>query len=176
MDPLSITASVITLVQATAGIGKGIRFLRSLAQIPAEFRDLVDELATLQTVINHVEVSLRELESTTTSSSSKLYSWGIDPGIIISLKNDLAQITRELEALCDRLKKSGPRPALKSEDRQDHERVSKYKWQKEKANIATLHHKARTTREYLGLCLSVFSSSQTQVARLTTPGPIHYSS
>ncbi|KAK7419694.1 hypothetical protein QQZ08_010781 [Neonectria magnoliae] len=63
MDPLSVTASIIALVQATAAIGKGVHFLRSLGHIPDEFCYLTNELSTLQAVLGQVTSALQELQS-----------------------------------------------------------------------------------------------------------------
>lgn len=153
MDPLSLTAGIIALAQAAAGLGKGIQFLHSLREIPAQFVELLEDLATLQSVTDHIHNSLRELESTSASHSEPPFS-GIGLSILASLEDDLAQIVKDLDALCDRLKKPG------GESMGSQSRVSKYKWQREKEHIAKLRNKARTTREYLALCFSVFSSSQ----------------
>lgn len=172
MDPLSVTAGVIALVQAAVGIGKGIRLLRALGEIPDEFRSLLDDLGTLQSVLRHVEVCLREFESTAASGSNVGPHFLVaDAGIINSLKNDLADITRELEALCDRLQ-TKPRTVPTSVNNQNATRVSKQRWHKEKSNIAKLQSKARSTRDYLSLCLSVLNSSQTSVIGVKSSGRV----
>lgn len=143
------------------GIGQALQFLRSLGEIPNEFKALLEELSTLQHVIRHVEDALTEFKSTDSlvpGPGSPLE--GIDTSIISSLKNDLIQVNSHLGALCDRLRKSRSQNAESDDTNHIKERVSKYKWQKEKGNIDKLQEKARTTREHLTLCLSVFNSSQ----------------
>lgn len=155
MDPVS------GIVQTAIGIGQALQFLRSLGEIPNEFKALLEELSTLQYVIRHVEGALTEFKSTGSfvpGPGSPLE--GIDASIIISLKNDLVQVNDNLSALCDRLRKSRSQNVESEEGTHNKERVSKYKWQKEKGNINKLQEKARTTREHLTLCLSAFNSSQ----------------
>ncbi|KAI0896537.1 ankyrin [Annulohypoxylon nitens] len=159
MDPLSITASAIALVQAIGGIAKGIRFLHSLGQIPLEYSGLLNELSTLQAVAEQVQAVLREFESSPSTTSSDLQFQGIDPSMLVFLKDDLAQTTKDLEAICDRLKvpkKQGEKSGANGE-----EAVSKWRWQREKNNIARLQQKARYTRENLSLCFTAFATSQT---------------
>lgn len=161
MDPLSAAANIITLVQAAVTIGKGVQFLRSLAEIPAEFQELLRELAILQSVVDYIQTEVRD-----TGSSRKRgirvddgFS-GIDPSIILALESDLVEISHELRSLCQRLRKP-QQSTQKGSNIDSNERVSKYKWQREKIYITRLRHKARTAKEHLNLCFTVFASSQT---------------
>ncbi|KAI0118337.1 ankyrin [Nemania sp. FL0031] len=160
MDPLSATASIIALVQAAVAVSKGVRFLRSFGQIPSEFTDLLNELSTLHAVIEQVEVALREWETLrpTTSYSASLQS--VDSSKVLSLKDNLAQVVEELDALCHRLE--APRKRGKKQGHDERPAVSKLRWQKERSNIARLRYKAQSSRELLSLCFSAFSSSQAQ--------------
>lgn len=156
MDPLSAVASAIALFQAAKGISKGVQFLRSLRGVPAEFSDLLDELSTLQSVVDHVEAASAELPSLAPPFLSR-----VDCGIIVSLKDDLVLITDELNSMCSRLAKPQRRPAHEAvPDGSQTERVSLFRWQAEKGNITKIRNKARNTREHLTLCFAVFSSSQ----------------
>ncbi|KAI0381181.1 ankyrin [Hypomontagnella monticulosa] len=154
MDPLSVTASVIALIQAAVGIAKGVEFIRSLGEIPAEFCDLLNELSTLQAVAAQIETTLKGYENQRLTNGSAIILPNLDTSILTSLQNDLAQITTDLEALCNRLKKSG------KEKSTGQEQVSKRKWHKERSNIARLREKVRATRQYLNLCFAAFTSSQ----------------
>ncbi|KAI0413455.1 ankyrin [Xylaria grammica] len=160
MDPLSATASIIALVQAAVGISKGVRFLRSLGQIPLEFSDLLNELSTLHAVIEQVEAALREWEALRTTMGHSANFRSVDSSKVLSLAGDLAQVIKELDTLCDRPKA----PKKQGEKQGYHEKkpVSKLRWQKEKGNIEILRHKARNSRELLSLCFSAFNSSQAQ--------------
>ncbi|KAI1174416.1 hypothetical protein F4777DRAFT_384368 [Nemania sp. FL0916] len=160
MDPLSATASIIALTQAVVGISKGVRFLRSLRQIPLEFSDLLNEFSTLQAVTEQVEAALREwetLRSTTTYATSFRI---VDPSKVLSLKDNLNQVINEFNDLCNRLK--APRKQKEKQVSDEESSVSKLRWQKEKDNIARLRQKARHTRELLSLCFSAFNSAQAQ--------------
>ncbi|KAI0537860.1 ankyrin [Xylaria digitata] len=164
MDPLSATASIIALVQAGVGISKGVRFLRSLGQIPLEFSDLLNEFSTLQAAIEQVEAALREWETLSPTANYSPSFRNVNTSNISSLKDDLAQVVNELDTLCDRIRV--PRKQGRNQGEKqgcgEHKSVSKLRWQKEKANIARLRHKAQHSRELLSLCFSAFSSSQTK--------------
>ncbi|KAI1372652.1 ankyrin [Hypoxylon crocopeplum] len=161
MDPLSATASIIALVQATVGIAKGVRFLRSLGQIPLEFSGLLNELSTLQAVAEQVQTALKDFEGQPQEKfGTSLLR--LDPSALVSLKDDLAQIIEDLDALCDRLKVPA-KPKKEGKHKEDH--VSKWRWQKEKDNITKLRQRARNTREDLNLCFTTFISSQSYVGK-----------
>lgn len=164
MDPLSATANIITLIQAAVGLGKGIQFLRSLAEIPDEFQELLQELAILQSMASHIQTAISDTDSNRGPGLSSKYSFqGIDPSIIISLKTDLAEISHHLGSLCNRLKKPLKHSTERQIDVGNNGRVSKYNWQREKSYIRRLRRKARTLREYFILCFTICSSSQAYV-------------
>ncbi|WDK17406.1 hypothetical protein CGRA01v4_08689 [Colletotrichum graminicola] len=104
MDPLSISASVIALVQSSLAVGKGVKLLASLRHAPAEFCDLVNELTTLQAVIEQVKNPLEELESERASDRTLP---DLDTSATLVLKRDLEIIAEELGALCERLTSAG---------------------------------------------------------------------
>ncbi|OTA63094.1 ankyrin [Hypoxylon sp. EC38] len=158
MDPLSATASIVTLVQAVVGISKGIQFLRSLGQISLEFVVLANELTTLQAVAEQVKVALTDFEGQSKKKRLDASFPELDPSILISLKDDLTHIVNELNSLCDRLKK--PRRHNKATVQPSKQDISTIRWQKERSNIAKLKQKAQNTRGYLSLCFSVLNSSQ----------------
>lgn len=153
-----MAAGVIALTQAAVGIGKGIRFLQSLKDVPVEYKDLLDELSNLHLITDHIQAVLKQFQSIKPSKlDSKLRLARVECGIITSLTDDLSKVTNDLNDLCDRLKKT---PRRVYEDGQPrHQRVSKYEWQKEKRSLDMLRSKARTTREFLTLCFSVLTSS-----------------
>ncbi|KAJ8131963.1 hypothetical protein O1611_g1658 [Lasiodiplodia mahajangana] len=160
MDPLSATASIIALVQAAVAVSKGVRFLRSFGQIPFEFTELLNELSTLHAVIEQVEAALREWETLRPTASYSTSSQSVDSSKVLSLKDNLAQVVKELDDLCRRLE--APRKKRRKHEHDEQNPVSKLRWQKEKSNIERLRYKAQYSRDLLSLCFSAFSSSQAQ--------------
>lgn len=165
MDPLSITTSTIALVQAIGGVAKGIRFLRSLGQIPLEYSGLLNELSTLQALAEQVHAVLQDFADTPSLTNPDARFQGLDSSILVSLEDDLAQTTGDLNAICDRLK--APKKQKDEPHAHDEETVSKWRWLKEKNNIEKLLKKARQTRENLSLCFTAFATSQTYVRTST---------
>lgn len=159
MDPLSITASIVALVQASAAIGKGVKILRSFRRIPDEFCDLLNELATLQAVAEQVKTALADIEGQTADSGLPF----ANPQIVFDLRNDLSKVGEDLGALCSRLQTSTKQKQSDEPKTGQKVNVSKLKWHKEKDNIAAIRQKARGTREALNLCLSAFNTSQSLV-------------
>ncbi|KAK7447540.1 hypothetical protein Landi51_06896 [Colletotrichum acutatum] len=149
MDPLSTAASIIALIQASAAVGKGVKILLSLRHAPADFCELVDELTTLQDVIEQVKSPLQELEK----GGVALPTLNIAP--TLALKQDLKSIQEELLALCHRL------TGTKSGDEMSGQlRVSMSRWIRERSNVAKLKCRASKTKASLILCFGALISSQ----------------
>ena len=53
-DPLSITASVLTVVGAAGEVGKGLRLLKVLKGAPEGLDDLLDDISRLELVLETV--------------------------------------------------------------------------------------------------------------------------
>lgn len=155
MDPLSVVASVIALSQASGTIGKGVIFLHSLRHIPAEFCDVVNQLTTLQVVLQQVTTALEGYEDDKSDASKP----ATDLSGMLVLENDLKQTTGELEALCERLRATDKRP---TQDGKLH--ISKSKWIREKRNMEKIRTKAIAARDNLTLCFGALISSQALVA------------
>ncbi|KAK2059223.1 hypothetical protein LY76DRAFT_592501 [Colletotrichum caudatum] len=152
MDPLSISASVIALVQASLAVGKGVKLLASLRHAPAEFCDLVNELTTLQAVIEQVKNPLEELKG---EQASNDILPDPDTSATWVLKCDLEIIAEELGALCKRLTSTD-----KADEKDRPNRVSKGKWIREQNSIAKLRSRAHATRNSLTLSFAALLSSQ----------------
>ncbi|OHE95702.1 hypothetical protein CORC01_08986 [Colletotrichum orchidophilum] len=152
MDPLSITASIIALVQASAAVGKGVKILLSLRHAPADFSELVDELTTLQAVIEQVKSPLQKIET----GDVAIPTLNIAP--TLALKQSLEIIQEELLDLCYRLTGTNHGDEMSGQLR-----VSMSKWIRERSNIAKLKYRATNTRASLMLCLSALVSSQRYV-------------
>lgn len=47
MDPLSMSASIVALVQSVAFINKGMRYIASVRKAPAQFLDLQNQVGRI---------------------------------------------------------------------------------------------------------------------------------
>ena len=65
MDPLSITASTIALIELGLKIVKGLQILRDLSHVPDDIAALIDELHDLQDVLTAVCVAAKQRASVT---------------------------------------------------------------------------------------------------------------
>lgn len=149
MDPLSTAASIIALIQASAAVGKGVKILLSLRHAPTDFCELIDELTSLQDVIEQVKSPLQELEK----GDVALPTLNVAP--TLALKHDLESIQEELLALCHRL------TGTKSSDEMSGQlRISMSRWIRERSNIAKLKSKASKTKGSLNLCFGALISLQ----------------
>ncbi len=65
MDPLSLTASIIAIVQISGTIGKGLKKIVNLRNAPDIFLALNNEVADLQCILQDVNSLLRQRLDTT---------------------------------------------------------------------------------------------------------------
>lgn len=156
MDPLSISASIIAIVQATVGVGKAVRYLRSIRNIPAEFLDLTNELTSLQAILAQVHVALVDIDGDEKHATT--LATGADSIALQDCKTDLEHLVQELEALCGRMKVSGKKETNK--DGSVHERTSKWRWTRAREHIATIRTRARRTCDYLNLSFAALQTSR----------------
>ncbi|GKU06633.1 hypothetical protein FLAG1_09514 [Fusarium langsethiae] len=63
MDPLSMSASIVALVQSVAIINKGMRYIASVRKAPAQFLDLQIQLETIQAYLTELQKVLDKLSS-----------------------------------------------------------------------------------------------------------------
>lgn len=153
MDPLSIAASVIALSQAAGGVGKALKFFYSLSKIPDDFCNVVNELATLQAVLEQVRNALED------------YNHG-EPGVPVfdlstmeALKNDLKQAVGELDSLCSRLQATG-----KGSSKDGKQQVSKRMWLRERRSIISIRSRANEARDRLTMCFGALIFTHTLVS------------
>ncbi|KAK3312355.1 hypothetical protein B0H66DRAFT_608624 [Apodospora peruviana] len=85
MDPLSITASVIALTQAAS------------AQWTDEFLELLEELATLEGVLELTRASVEALQTLRSQNSGRGFA------VLQTLQQQLRQCTAEIDELTKRM-------------------------------------------------------------------------
>ena len=152
MDPLSVAASVIAVVQAVGSIGKIVKTIRSLGNAPAEFLVLLNELSVIQAVLEQVKSSLQQLQTSPISTTSDNLS------VVKFLEQELAQFSEDLKELAKRFITS-----INGRDRDGLPRISKANWYREKATITQLRQKAQDVQSQLTLAFTVTNASQMQV-------------
>ena len=160
MDPLSITASVIAVLQAVSSIGKIVKTVRSLGNASAEFLALHNELSVMQAVLEQVKSSLEQLQALPTGTTS------VSLNVVKALEQDLGQISGDLNELAERFIKG-----IRGRDRNGLPRISKANWYRETANITRLRQKSQDIQAQLGLAFNITNSLQMQVFRAQTVLP-----
>ncbi|TPX11905.1 uncharacterized protein E0L32_007403 [Thyridium curvatum] len=156
MDPLSVSASIIAIVQATVGVGKAVQYLRSIRNIPAEFLDLTNELTGLQAILAQVHAALVNIDGD--DERATIQATGADSVALQNCKTDLEKLVQELDALCGRMKVS-----VKKETNKEggaHERISKRRWTREREHLATLRNRTKRTCDYLNLAFVALQTSR----------------
>lgn len=156
MDPLSISASVIALCQATRAIAKAVQFLGSLRKAPAQFYVLLNELSSLQAMLQQC-ISVAESLATPRGSAT------VSPDVLEwfeQANEGLGKVVSEMQTLVDRFM-----AASEGLDKNGHHRIPPVRWLFERSSIARLRFSARQYRENLASLLTALTASQRSVAR-----------
>ena len=149
MDPLSITASVIAIVQAVNSIGTIVKTIESLGNASDEFLALINELSLLRAILEHVKVTLETVDTSPTGTSP------IGRDVLRVLQQDLAQISNDLNEVAVKLITS-----INGRDQDGMPRVSKVRWHKEKSNVLRLREKAQKVQTQMLLSFTAMNTSQ----------------
>ncbi len=118
MGPLSITASIVALAQASGFIGKIVSKLCAFSKARAEFCDLLNEIGTLQAVLLDVETTLRQI-----SHRSTMLPVVGEPRAVLSIQQELDFAVKEMDELATRLLTGS-----KGLDADGLHRISKLQW------------------------------------------------
>lgn len=141
MDPLSVTASIITLLGASEGIVKGVSTLLVLHNAPAEVSELLDEVNDLRAVLSQVA-----------SLGNRLPEEPFH-GPVISLKNHLNRANEQLHEI-DHLMNT---KLIKICEDQN-PRPSRRAWLRLRDRLRSAQRDLQNTRINIGTLLSVIAS------------------
>ena len=152
MDGLSVAASIIALVQAAGAIGKGIKFLHGLKNIPNEFCDAINQLTTLQAVLGQVESALKEYDD----ENSRTPMPDMNLTGIRMIKKELHELVESLDSLCSRLQTTGKMKDGKLQ-------ISRTMWLRQKSIFEAIRDRALNARENLTFHFGALASTQALV-------------
>ncbi|KAI9886441.1 MAG: hypothetical protein M1823_001759 [Watsoniomyces obsoletus] len=132
MDPLSISASVITLLVAVGKTGEGVQKLFRLADAPDELATVTNDIAEFRGILSQVRDVTRSIEESMPDSSNALES--IRPTI-----DSARQDVQELDELVEyQLKRSDDR------DKKGRLKVARGTWLRKKDQLEQLRQRLRT--------------------------------
>lgn len=149
MDPLSVTASVIAVVQAVGSIGQGVNYLRSLSKAPTEFHDFLNELVTLQATSEQVRGALETLKDKDVPPQSSALQH------LQRLVDELNKTVTELEALQQRFAS-----ASIGRNKDGLLKIPKLQWRRERTAILELNTRVRNTKSNLMLAMDTYGVTQ----------------
>lgn len=149
MDPLSITASIIAIGQAVVSTGTVIRAVQSFENAPVEFLVLLNDLTSLQAVLEDIKSSCHKIEAAPVNSGLKNLK------TLQALEQDLRHIYAELTKLAEKFV-----TGINGRTRKGLPRISKIKWLKEKDNIKQLRERSRDVQMRLALAYNAIGVSQ----------------
>ena len=142
MDPLSVAASILTIIGAGGAVGRGLRKLASLRHAPEVISELQDERAELKTILEEVPHLLHHYHIATSKP----------PSIVIGPLNRLKKTVLDLEhLLCDDL--------LKAKDGEQDAKFSRLKWFTCQRRLMTLRASIQRHKAELLLALSPVNMS-----------------
>ena len=144
MDPLSIIASIITIVGFGGETAKAVWHLASIRDAPALLLALNNEITDLHLAVRAIQEILQKQAAT---------QQALDASVLASITNSLQLVNgkvMELEALHRRLLKSSPGTVPYE--------LNKSAWLREWTRVKRLQEDLRSVRTNLGLSLGLLSS------------------
>lgn len=151
MDPLSAIASVIAVSQA---LGVGVKALKTLANAPSEFSDMLSELSALQACTSQLHSMMGTMPDPRLSIPADVLSR------LERIKFELGQIHGTLRDTETRLLRGKLKILM---NKKGEPRISIINWQKERAKATRLRDQAKRCREDLAICLSLLGVSEQYV-------------
>jgi hypothetical protein len=148
MDPLSLTASVIAITQAASGLAAGVRALKTFNNGPAEFGELLDDLGTLEGMLELTRRSVEALQTLSHQNSARAFA------VLQTLEQQLRQCTSQIEDLTKRILADS-----KGMDKKGRHRISRTRWLREKDNMVKLRTKAQRLHLELSTCFSAVDAT-----------------
>jgi len=149
MDPLSITASVITITQAASGLARGVRALKTFRNGPTEFGELLDDLAVLEGVLELTRGSVEAMQTLGHKNSARAFA------VLQTLEQQLGQCTLQMDDLTKRMLADS-----KGIDKKGRHRISRTRWLREKENMVKLRTKAQRLHLELSTCFAAVDTTQ----------------
>ena len=144
MDPLSITASIVTILGAADRCVKGVAKLRALKHASSELSALINEVADLQTVLTQVVALSQQLQR------------DCSDGSVTALKSLLKRAEEQLLELNALVQGELSKP--KSKRSGGGIKVDHLGWTLKKDQLVLLQQSLRATRLNLSTTLGVINS------------------
>lgn len=148
MEPVGAIASVIAISQA---LGFGINKLRSLANASKEFREMLDELSALLTLVQHLHATVDEMADPQLMATADFISW------LQLIEFELGQIVSDLQEV-ERKMKIGRQE--KQQMKGNEPTVAALRWQRVRRRVSFIRDHARRCKEGLSMCLGLLGISQ----------------
>ena len=144
MDPLSITASAIAVLQGISGTGKGISKLMTLRNAPLELQALYNEIEALRSLLVIVQSSIRQVQQ------SNAYEDLREP--LCHLLTRTKEAVLDLETTIEYELRHGV-----DMDRNGLPKVSRTAWLRQSAKTEKLRTNIRDTRDNLSVGLQAIN-------------------
>ena len=141
MDPLSVTASVLTILGVAGQVTKGIAKVRALHHAPAELSSLINEVSDLRAVLSQVASFSNQLEE------ERLR------GPVVALKSHLSRAMDQLHALDNLINAK-----LLKVRADGTTKMSRTAWVRLKSDVEVIQRELRNIRVNIGTALGVVTS------------------
>ncbi|CAL8574443.1 hypothetical protein XPA_000403 [Xanthoria parietina] len=141
MDPLSVTASVLTILGVATQVTKGLAKVRALHYAPAELSSLINEVSDLRAIISQVATFSNQLEEERFR------------GPVIALKSHLDRATDQLRSLENLINAE-----LIKIRNNGTTRISRTAWIRLSPDIDMMRRELRSNRVNIGTALGIVTS------------------
>jgi hypothetical protein len=148
MDPLSVTASAIAIGQAASAVAIGVRALRTLANGPDEFADLLRDLSAFEIVLEVTRASVNALQTLGSHVPGKALV------ALQALHHQLCLCTTEIDGFVNRMTAES-----KGINKKGQHRIPRIRWLCEKATVSKLRQRVQHLQLELSACFTAVSAT-----------------
>ncbi|KAI0018883.1 hypothetical protein F4780DRAFT_474240 [Xylariomycetidae sp. FL0641] len=150
MDPLSIAAAAVGFGEASASIGKQLKFLASIPKARPSFAAFLNELTTLHSLTFQIHDTLQLGKSNPQATPTEV------PGATLEYLQRLKDITNEIDELRDRFLRDS-----KGLDKDGQHKIHRTRWAwVQDHKLPKLHEQIRKCRENLSISFAALNFSQ----------------
>ena len=146
MDPLSCTASLLTIIGATGVVGRGLQRVLALRNSPQILLDLNDEVAGMYLVLQAADCLVRQ-HTGTVESKTITHLYGV-------LEKSIITLSKLENVICHK---------LTTYNRHGEERLNKKSWLLAESKVRDLKERIRVNRLELSNALSIIASWVIQI-------------
>ncbi|KAK5652344.1 hypothetical protein OQA88_10536 [Cercophora sp. LCS_1] len=151
MDPITVLGAIASVVSVSNALGFGIKTLRSLANASEEFRDMLNELSNLQTLVEHLRATADNMADPRLAVPNDFVCQ------IRTIESELNEIVGSLLEIQVKLQRNRKQALVKGAKEPG---VSAISWQRVRGKVRMIRDRGKRCQDSLNICLGLLGIFQ----------------